>query len=63
MASVRGVGARGARAGGQAQASRIFAKVTTRYGPLVLLVVLHDLLENYMKSFPKFIGEGDLIAT
>ena len=42
---------------------RIFSKVTTRYAPLSLPVVLHNLLDNYMKSLPKFMGEGDLIGT
>jgi hypothetical protein len=61
MAGAGGVG--GARAGGQAQPPRIFAKVVARYTPLVLPTVLHDLLENYMKNLPKFMGEGDLTAT
>jgi hypothetical protein len=39
---------------------RIFAKVSSRYAPLVLPVPLHDLPENYMKKLPKFTGEGDL---
>ena len=40
----------------------VFTKVAVRYAPLVLLVPLHDLPENYMKNLPKFIGEGDLTA-
>jgi hypothetical protein len=38
----------------------IFAKVVARYAPLVILVPLHDLPENYMKNLPMFTGEGDL---
>jgi hypothetical protein len=30
----------------------IFAKVASRYAPLVLPVALHDLPENYMKNLP-----------
>jgi hypothetical protein len=41
---------------------RVFAKVVARYAPLVLLVPLHDLPENYIKNLPKFTGEGDLTA-
>jgi hypothetical protein len=40
----------------------IFAKVAARYAPLALPAVLHDLPEKYMKSLPKFTGEGDLTA-
>jgi len=40
--------------------SRVFAKVAARYALLVLPVLLHDLLENYIKNLPKFTGEGDL---
>jgi hypothetical protein len=62
-----GVGGHGVGGGGGGQGPplppRIFAKVVVRYAPLVLLVPLHDLLENYMKNLPKFIGEGDLTAT
>jgi hypothetical protein len=39
------------------------SKVTARYAPLVLPAILHDLPENYMKSLPKFTGEGDLTTT
>jgi hypothetical protein len=39
---------------------RLFAKVATRYAPLVLLVPLHGLSKKYMKNIPKFIREGDL---
>jgi hypothetical protein len=53
----------GAVDGGQAQPPRIFSKVTARYAPLFLHVVLHDLPENYMKRLPKFMGEGDLTTT
>jgi hypothetical protein len=53
----------GAEVGLQAQPPRIFSKVATRYAPLVLSVVLHDLPKNYMKNLPKFMGEGDLTAT
>jgi hypothetical protein len=60
---VGGVGAGGDGVGGQAQPPRIFAKVVSRYAPLVLPVVLHDLPENYMQSLPKFTGEGYLTAT
>jgi hypothetical protein len=42
---------------------RIFSKVTARYAPLALPAALHDLPENYMKSLPKFPGEGDLTGT
>jgi hypothetical protein len=42
---------------------RILSKFIARYAPLALLAVLHDLPDNYMKSIPKFMGEGDLIAT
>jgi len=53
-------GGQGGGAGGQVPPPRIFAKVDARYAPLVLPVPLHDLLENYMKNFPKFTGEGNL---
>jgi hypothetical protein len=56
------IGGLGVGAGDQALPLWIFAKVATRYDPLVLPVLLHDLLENYMKNLPKFIGEGDLMA-
>jgi hypothetical protein len=66
MATHGGVGARGGApggpAGGQAPLPGIFAQVAARYAPLILLVPLHDLPENYMKSLPKFTGEGDLTA-
>jgi hypothetical protein len=48
--------------GGQVSLPGIFAKVAVRYAPLVLLVPLHDLPKNYMKSLLKFTGEGDLTA-
>jgi hypothetical protein len=57
-----GGGAPGGPAGGQVPLPGIFAKVAARYAPLVLPVPLHDLPENYMKSLPKFTGEGDLTA-
>jgi hypothetical protein len=57
-----GGGAPGRPGGGQALLPGIFAKVSSRYAPLVLLVPLHDLPENYMKSLPKFTREGDLTA-
>jgi hypothetical protein len=64
MAAHGGAGARGGAprgpAGDQAPLPGIFAKVATKYAPLVLPVPLHDLPENYMKSLPKFTGEGDL---
>jgi hypothetical protein len=66
MVGVGGVGVGGvggAGVGRQDQPPRIFVKFTTRYAPLVLHVVLHDLPENYMKNLPKFMGEGDLTAT
>jgi hypothetical protein len=57
-----GVG--GARGGGDGHGPplppRIFAKVSIRYAHVVLLVTLHDLLENYIKTLPKFTREGDL---
>ena len=56
-----GGGAPGGPVGGQAPLPGIFAKVAARYAPHILLVPLHDLPENYMKS-PKFTGEGDLTA-
>jgi hypothetical protein len=66
MAAQEGVGARGGApggpTGGQVLFPGIFAKVAARYAPLVLLVPLHDLPENYMKSLPKFTGEGDPTA-
>jgi hypothetical protein len=63
MAAQGGVGAEGGAPGGsQVLLPGIFAKVAARYAPLVLPVPLHDLLENYMKSLPKFTGEGDLTA-
>jgi ribonuclease HI len=55
-------GGGGAPGGGQVPVPGIFAKVAARYAPLVLPVPLHDLPENYMKSLPKFTGEGDLTA-
>jgi hypothetical protein len=42
---------------------RIFSKLASRYAPLVLPPILHDLLENYMKNLPKFTREGDLTTT
>jgi hypothetical protein len=65
MAGVGGTGGGGAGGQGQGQAPppRIFSKVASRYAPLVLPTVLHDLPENYMKNLPKFMGEGDLTAT
>jgi hypothetical protein len=63
MATQGGAGAGGgAPGGGQVPLPGIFAKVAARYAPLVLPVPLHDLPENYMKSLPKFTGEGDLTA-
>jgi hypothetical protein len=63
MVAQGGTGAGGGTpGGGQAPLPGIFAKVAARYAPLVLLIPLHDLLENYMKSLPKFTGEGDLTA-
>jgi hypothetical protein len=49
-----GGGAPGGPAGSQAPLLGIFAKVASRYAPLVLPVPLHDLPKNYMKSLPKF---------
>jgi hypothetical protein len=68
MVVVGGGGTRGGARGGGGQGPpppppRIFSKVAARYTPLVLPPVLHDLLENYMKNLPKFMGEGDLTAT
>jgi hypothetical protein len=42
---------------------QIFAKVVTRYAPLVFPVPLHDLPKNYMKNLLKFTREGDLATT
>jgi hypothetical protein len=62
-------GARGGRAGGSGQVNpptpplSIFSKVVAIYDILSLPANLHDLLDNYMKILPKFIGEGDLTAT
>jgi hypothetical protein len=55
-------GGAGAPGGGQVPLPGIFSKVAARYASLVLPVPLHDLPENYMKSLPKFTGEGDLTA-
>jgi hypothetical protein len=64
MAAVGGGGARGGGDQGPPPPPlRIFSKVATRYTPLVLPPVLHDLPENYMKNIPNFRGEGDLTAT
>jgi hypothetical protein len=67
MAAAGGGGATGRGGGGQGQGQpprpRIISKVATRCTPLVLSVILHDLLENYMKNLPKFTGKGDLTAT
>jgi hypothetical protein len=53
-ARVGGAGGHGARGGGAGQVPppppRIFAKVASRYDPLVLPVPLHDLPKNYMKN-------------
>jgi hypothetical protein len=57
-----GGGAGGIGGQGQQPPPKVFTKVATRYTPLVLLVPLHDLPENYMKNLPKFTREGDLIA-
>ena len=54
------VGGGGGGGGNQVPPPVIFAKVAARYAPLALPAVLHDLPENYMKSLPKFTGEGDL---
>jgi hypothetical protein len=63
MAAQGGAGAGGgAPGGGQVPLPGIFAKVAARYAPLILPIPLHDLPENYMKSLPKFTGEGDLTA-
>jgi hypothetical protein len=53
-------GAAGGGAGGQVPPPGIFSKVAAKYAPLVLLVPLHDLPENYITNIPKFIGEGNL---
>ena len=67
MVAAGGGGTRGRGMGGkgqiQAPPPRIFSKVATKYAPLVLHVVLHDLFKNYMKKLPKFMGEGDLTVT
>jgi hypothetical protein len=67
MAAAGGGGTGGGGAGGKVQGPppppRIFAKVATRYTPLVPPPILHDLPENYMKNLPKFTREGDLTAT
>jgi hypothetical protein len=63
MAAQGSVGAGGgAPGGGQVPLPGVFAKVAARYAPLILPIPLHDLPENYMKSLPKFTGEGDLTA-
>jgi hypothetical protein len=63
MAAQGSVGAGGgAPGGGQVPLPGAFAKVAARYAPLILPIPLHDLPENYMKSLPKFTGEGDLTA-
>jgi len=51
-----GHGARGGGRGGHGPLPPpiIFAKVASRYAPLVLPVSFHDLPENYMKNLPKF---------
>jgi hypothetical protein len=60
-------GVRGGGAGGHGNIPvhppRIFSKFVARYAPLALPSILHDLPDNYMKSLPKFTGEGDLTAT
>jgi hypothetical protein len=62
--SMVGTGAaEGERASGKAPPPRIFSKLFSRYAPLVLPTVLHDLPKNYMNNFPKFMGEGDLTTT
>ena len=43
----------GARGQGPSPPPRVFGKVAARYAPLVLLVPLHDLPENYIKKLPK----------
>ena len=65
MVGVGGVGGGGAGGHGNVPVPPpiIFNKFPTRYAPLSLLIVMHDLLDNYMKSLPKFTGEGDLTAT
>jgi hypothetical protein len=60
--NVGGGGGGGRGGGNQIPVPGIFSKVATRYAPLVLPAALHDLPENYMKSLPKFTGEGDLTA-
>jgi hypothetical protein len=63
---VGGRGGGGARGGGGQEkppTPRIFSKVVSRYDPLVLPPILHDLPENYMKNLTKFTGEGYLTAT
>jgi hypothetical protein len=42
---------------------RIIFQPLGKGGSLVLPAILHDLPENYMKSLPKFTGEGDLTTT
>jgi hypothetical protein len=60
--NVGGGGGGGGGGGNQIPVPGIFSKVAARYAPLVLPAPLHDLPENYMKSLPKFTGEGDLTA-
>jgi hypothetical protein len=55
-----GGGAQGGPTSGQVPLAGIFAKVAARYAFIVLLAPLYDLIKNYMKSLPKFTGEGDL---
>jgi hypothetical protein len=54
-----GGGAPGEGAGGQGPAPppRVFAKVASRYAPLVLPVPLHDLPENYIKNCQNSLGK------
>jgi hypothetical protein len=60
--NVGGGGGGGGGGGNQIPVPGIFTKVAARYAPLVLPAALHALPENYMKSLPKFTGEGDLTA-
>jgi hypothetical protein len=68
MDAIGGGGTRGGVRGGGVQGPpppppRIFAKVASRYAPMALPPVLHDLPKNYMNNLPKLTGEGDLTTT
>jgi hypothetical protein len=50
-------------AGANPPRTRMEAIVATRYAPLVLPQPLNSLpVDGYLKQFPKFTGEGDIIV-